>query len=254
MLIQILFYINLPPINNYINPKTIYSIMSLAIIGGTVLHGTKAFSKAKMINVMTPYGAIKMYRAGNIYMLPRHGISHNVPPHMINHKANIFALKKLGVGDVISICSTGSLKKDIKPGTIAIPSDYMNIDSISTFYDKKIVHTVPVISKHLMEGLMKSAKDLKIHTKNDLVYLQTRGPRFETKAEINFFKDYADIIGMTMALEADLCAELKIEFAAICSIDNYGNGISKEVLSFEEIRAAAKANSEDILKIIDNIC
>lgn len=228
--------------------------MAIAIIGGTVLHGTKDFSKAKMISVITPFGTVKMYRSGNIFMLPRHGIHHDIPPHMINHKANIFALKKLGVIDVISICSTGSLNKDIKPGTIAIPSDYMSLNSISTYYDKKIVHTVAGINKHLMEGLIKSAKDLKIETKNNLVYVQTRGPRFETKAEINFFKDYGDIIGMTMASEADLCAELKMDFAAICSVDNYGNGISKETLSFEEIRDKAKANSKDILKIIDNIC
>lgn len=194
---------------------------------------------------------LKQFKKKGIMFLQRHG--KYTPPHRINHKRNILSLKKKGVKTIIGINSVGSLKKSIKPGCIVIPHDYINLRNIQTYYDIKAKHVTPCLSGYLRKRIINAAKKAKIKTINKGVYIQTIGPRLETKAEIGFIKDFADIVGMTMANEATLANELNIRYASICSVDNYAHGISKEKLSFKKIKENQKKNRKNIARLLSEI-
>ena len=194
---------------------------------------------------------ISNFKKKGVIFLNRH--QGDKPPHKINHKNNILSLKKKGVETIIGVCSVGSLKKSIKPGSIVIPNDYINFFNIQTFYDNEIKHITPSLDENLRKKIIKTAKKAGIKIFNKGVYFQTIGPRLETKAEINMIKHYADIVGMTMANEADLAKELGVKYAAICSADNYANGISEEKLNFAEIKKMQKRNKAKIIKLINNL-
>lgn len=220
----------------------------LAIIIGS---GFEYKVDGEEMNINTRYGTVSVIRVDKVIFLKRH-TKLGVPPHKVNHKANIMALKKLNVNNVIGINSVGSLKLKIKPGTIVLPHDYLNLNRILTFFNTRAVHITPNLSEKLRNFIIKIAQTLKIELITQAVYVQTMGPRLETKAEINFFKDYADIVGMTMANEATLAKELNLGYASICSVDNYAHGIAKS-LTMEEIKHNQKVNSKKISKLIEGI-
>ncbi len=227
-------------------PKT----MKIGLIGGTGLLKAKILSKPKAEIVNTNYGKVKLLREGNIYFLQRH--QDNLPPHLINHKANIAALKKKGIKNIIGVGSCGSLKKSIKPGDIVVPGDYINIYKIITFFDKGFHFTTPGLSEKLRKKIVKAAKKSKIKVHEKGIYVQTKGPRFETKAEINMFKAYADVLSMTLANEITLAKELKLEYAAVCVIDNYCHGIGKKI-SQKQISETSRKNQGKVKKLINAI-
>ena len=133
----------------------------------------------------------------NLVLISRHGPKFNIPPHKINHKANIFAIKKLKKFFVFSFNSVGSLKKSFKPGEIVIPDDYINFEPL-TFFNKKIRHITPEISEKLRKTLIKILKKLKLKFHQKGTYCCVEGPRFSTRAESKFFRNFSDIIGMTL--------------------------------------------------------
>lgn len=187
----------------------------------------------------------------DIIFLKRHG--EDIPPHKVDHKANILALKEKGVTMVIGICSVGSLKFDIKPGSIVIPHDYINLKNIETYHDLKAVHITPGIDEDVRQKIIDAAKKAGLDVFEKGIYIQTLGPRLETKAEINMIKDYADIVGMTLANEATLAKEQGLKYAAICSIDNYANGLTDEELRNEDIETNKEKNKEKIMKLLEAI-
>lgn len=193
----------------------------------------------------------KQFKRKGIFFLQRHG--KNTPPHKINHKKNILKIKKKKIKNIIGINSVGSLKKYIKPGSIVIPHDYINLKDIQTYYDIKVKHITPSLDDNLRKKIIDAAKKAKIKTINKAIYIQTIGPRLETKAEINFIKNFADIVGMTMANEATLAKELGLNYASICSVDNYAHGISKEKLSFKRIEKNQNKNREKIIRLLNEI-
>jgi 5'-methylthioadenosine phosphorylase len=193
----------------------------------------------------------KNFKEKGVIFLQRHG--KNTPPHKINHKKNILSLKKKGVNTVIGICSVGSLKLNIKPGSIIIPHDYINLKNIQTFFDLEVRHITPGLDNKLRKKIINAAKKSNIETISRGVYMQTIGPRLETKAEINIIKNYADIVGMTMGTEAALAEELGIKYAAICMVDNYANGIAKKPISFKEIKKEQAKNKRKIIELLNAI-
>lgn len=210
------------------------------------------FAKLKSKTLKTPYGKIKYYWLGGTVFVPRHGIRENTPPHNINHKANMYGLKKLGVSHIFAFSSTGSLKKNIKPGELLLATDYIDLNP-PTFFENKAEFITPVLSSILRKKLIKILKKLKIRFRNKGVYFQTKGPRLETKAEINMMKKFADVVAMTMAKEATLAQELGMEYASLCSIDNYAHGIIGKPLAIEEIKKGQKAIEKKFEMIIKEI-
>ncbi|MCD6246843.1 MAG: MTAP family purine nucleoside phosphorylase [Candidatus Diapherotrites archaeon] len=219
----------------------------IGVLGGTVFLKKEGFEFERERKVKTPYGRVLVKFANNFAFIQRHG-SQRLPPHKTNHWANIYAFKKLGIKEIIGINSTGSLKKSIKPGSLAVPHDFMQFFP-KTFFNDRIVHITPKLSEDLRGRIINACKKLKIPVVKRAVYFQTIGPRLETIAEVRFLAKFADIVGMTLADEATLAAEQELSYASICTVDNYAHGIAKS-LSYEEIVNNAAKNVNKIKRII----
>jgi len=222
----------------------------LAVIVGSGIPSS-VFEGFKRKNVKTKYGLVELLVRNNKLILPRHGMSKMKPPHVINHKANISALKMLGVKDILAFCSVGSLKKSIKPGSLVVVHDYISLFDLETYHDLEAVFTVSGLSDKLREKIISLARRLKINTINKGVYIQTKGPRFETPAEIKMIKNYGDVVGMTMGSEATLARELDMDYAAVCSVDNYANGLIEKKLNTSEIKRLSEKNLGKTVKLIE---
>jgi len=223
----------------------------MGIIGGTSLLNAEFLWGASDRIVNTKFGSVYLFEGKDFIFIPRHGKNRNIPPHRINHRANIFTFQKLGCENVIGVNSVGSLKKNIKPRSILIPNDYINPWNIPTYYDTKIVHITPSLDESLRKIIISTARKLGIEVIDGGIYLQTTGPRLETKAEVKFFQKIADVVGMTMASEATLARELDMGYASICTVDNYCHGVIDEILDFEKIIEDASKDRDDLMRLIN---
>lgn len=221
----------------------------LGIIGGTSL----LFSSLPLLEkqrVSTPFGTAEILR-GNIVMLMRH--QNGLPPHRINHRANLAALALSGVDRIIAFGSSGSLNLEIEPGSLLIPTDYISVTDIPSIHDHSIQHVRPELSKDLSNHLFALIPSARLGG----VYVQTRGPRIETMSEVHALAGIADVVGMTLASEATLSCELGMEFAALCTVDNYANGLGGVVLSYDHILSTSREHrartDEVVMKIIGNM-
>ena len=204
----------------------------LGIIGGTSLLFS-TLPALKKENVSTPFGTAEIL-TGNIVMLMRH--QNGLPPHRINYRANLAALAITGVDRIVAFGSAGSLKPVITPGSLLIPTDYISLTDIPSIHDHATEHVRPELSAHLAKDLFTLVPTARFGG----VYVQTCGPRIETVAEVNALARVADVVGMTVASEATLACELGMEFSALCTVDNYANGLGGEVLTFDHILATSK--------------
>ncbi|MEK6851611.1 MAG: MTAP family purine nucleoside phosphorylase [Candidatus Thermoplasmatota archaeon] len=228
----------------------------LAVIGGSGLYELDLLEGATARGVPTPYGApsarVAVGRVGGaeVAFLARHGTKHGIPPHRINHRANLWALKALGARRVLATASVGSLRRDMRPGTMAVPHDYLCLWDLPTFHDDKVVHTTPTLDEGMRRAIVSTAKRRGVSVRGRAVYAQTRGPRLETKAEIRLLADYADVVGMTMASEATLAAELGLGYACLCSVDNYAHGIAPRPFSYGAIVKAQRVNARRVDRLL----
>jgi 5'-methylthioadenosine phosphorylase len=225
----------------------------LGVTGGVGFFDNERFKEAELNEVETEYGPSEIFELEGIVFLPRHGMKNKVPPHMINHRANLAALKEKGVTQIIGMNSVGSLKRDIPPPSILIPHDYINLWDIATFHDDRIIHIVPGLDEKLRITMISKAKELGIVVAERGIYIQTTGPRLETKTEISMLKNFGDVVGMTMANEATLAKEIDMAYASICSVDNFAHGIVDESLTNDKILANAMVNGEKIRDFIFKI-
>lgn len=228
----------------------------VGIIGGDAI--LEIFRELESQKIETEYGSVESFVDENLVVIPRHGREIKKPPHKINHRANMKAFKDLSVESIISITSVGSLRRELEPPSILIPHDYINLWSIATFFDSDLIHITPELSKELRESVIKIFRMEGIDVIENGIYIQTLGPRLETKAEVRFLKQLADVVGMTMASEATLANELDIEYADISTVDNYAHGIIDEPLRYDKILENSKMNMERIrkplLKIVEELC
>jgi len=224
---------------------------TLGIIGGTSLFGTKLLEGAEEKEVETIYGSVYLLVTDAYVFSPRHGKATNIPPHRIKYKAIISAFKELGVERIVGATSVGSLKRDITPRSLVVPHDYISLCNIPTIYDDELTHITPGLDEGLRTAILNAAKELNIKLVEKGVYFQTSGPRLETRAEINFMKNYADIVGMNMASEATLAKELGLRYANISTVDNYAHGIiADEELDYKQIVADASKSKVDLEKVL----
>jgi 5'-methylthioadenosine phosphorylase len=226
----------------------------IGVTGGIDLWGGDIPEGLREKIVKNSHGDVYLLEGKDFVFLPRHGKDRMVPPHKVNHKANIIALRDLGIEMIVSMNSVGSLRKEISPGSIVIPHDYINLWGIQTYYDSGTVHITPGLDEFLRKSLIACIKEnargcgMKLLEKG--VYVQTTGPRLETRAEISLLKNYADFVGMTMASEATLARELDLKYASICSVDNYCNGVTEETLDFEDVIKGALSRRENLKKLL----
>ena len=195
--------------------------MKVAFISGTSIVNSSLFASWEVKTVETHYGPVTYKSRGDHVLINRHGYGFPKPPHSINYRANIRALADLGYVDIVSVNSVGSLKASLPPGTIVSCHDYVNIQGgPQTFFDDELKGGAPGIENNLIPLVVpRLAPDLMIQ--EGKVYVQMRGPRFETKAEIKIIQHWGDVVGMTAAGEADLCREIGLRYNSFAIIDNY---------------------------------
>ena len=224
----------------------------LAFITGTLDPGTEIRDDL-LKEIDTKYGTANFVDTKRYPLILRHGIEHNVPPHRIKHRANIEALVEMGIKRVVSFCSVGSLKRSLGPGEIIIADDFIDLYNKATFYDDEIRHITPTLHNPLREEVVELLGKIGLPHRIQGIYVQTRGPRLETRAEISMYSNFGDIVGMTMASEATLACERELEYCPICFVDNYCNGVVDEPLSFKMIMKHAEKNRQISGRIIKAI-
>jgi 5'-methylthioadenosine phosphorylase len=218
----------------------------LGIVGGTsLLFSTLPELEKRQID--TPFGNAELLTSDEIVLLMRH--QRGLPPHRINHRANLAALAIAGADRIIAFASTGSLNVEIIPGSLVIPTDFVTMTDIPSIHDHAIEHVMPSLSVDLSQQLHRSVPEARYGG----TYIQTRGPRFETVAEIKALAQFADLVGMTLASEATLACEFEIPFAAICTVDNYANGLAEGVLTYDEILKISREYRDRTAGIMNTI-
>ena len=221
----------------------------LGIIGGTSLLYSRLPDLAPR-RVDTPYGPAEAL-CGDFALLQRH--QRGLPPHRINFRANMAALAILGVDHIVAIGSAGSLKREILPGFLVIPHDYMTWGDSPSLHDHSVSHTLSHVRPEMDRNLSENLGRIVPGAHQGGVYVQTRGPRLETVAEVKALARMADLVGMTLASEATLSCELGIPFTALCTVDNYAHGLSDEVLTYEHILETSRAHRDRTAAIIEKI-
>lgn len=237
---------------------------TLAIIGGTGLTRLPGLRIRDAHDIQTPYGAPSgsvlegVFQDSRIFFMARHGHPHRIPPHRVNYRANIWALRHIGARDIISVNAVGGITKSMHTRSICIPDqiiDYTHSRE-SSFYDGVDASVVHVdfsypYTEVLRSQLMLAAKAAKIAVINGGVYGATQGPRLETAAEIaRMEKDGCDIVGMTGMPEAVLAREAKMGYAGLSLVVNPAAGKAKGVITIKEIDRALDAGMEDIRKVL----
>ncbi len=215
-------------------------------------------------NMMTPYGdpsssiVEAIYQGNRVFVLYRHGSDHEIPPHKINYRANIWALSEINVNAVIAIATVGGISPRLKPGTLMLPDQLIDYTwgRESTFYDGEdglvghLEMTTPYCSS-LRQLIRKAAGNRNIDLVDQGVYAIAQGPRFETPAEINRMEnDGADVVGMTGMPEAALAAEKSLCYACLNFVVNPAAGRGDGEIGMDDIRKAwnsGQANLNELL-------
>lgn len=241
--------------------------MAIGIIGGS---GFYAWFGESVETRKTPFGSSSPITTSKeddsqIYFLARHGPQHSLPPHLVNYRANIYALQELGVTHIVATNAVGSCIKRIEPGDFLIPDQLIDLvtERQSTFFTGEHQNNLPeefqeikhtdvsypykgIVRETLLEVLTNS--DFKFHSSG--TYVTTQGPRFETAAEIQMIKKLGgSVVGMTSAPEAFLARELEIDYATTCLVTNYGAGMQKKI-SHAEVIDIFESRMEDLKQII----
>ena len=242
----------------------------LAIIGGSGLSKLGNMEVTRRQVVRTPYGepsgALTLGRIGQcaVIFLARHGYGHTIPPHQVNYRANLWALKEAGASAVISVASVGGIRKELGPGVLALPHQVIDYTwgRPSTFFEgpstpvNHIDFTEPYTTA-LRERILAAARACAERIVEKGVYAATQGPRLETAAEIvRLERDGADLVGMTGMPEASLARELGLEYAAIAVVANYaaGKGDSAHAIPLDKIGAVLDESMGRVRRIIEKLC
>ena len=241
----------------------------MAIIGGSGLTTLSNLDVSHREVVRTPYGepsgalVFGQICGHSAVFLPRHGYGHSIPPHMVNYRANLWALHHHQVSGIISVASVGSIRGDLHPGDIVVPDQIIDYTwgRKSTFFDgvsSPVTHvdfTEPYDAP-LSQRIVDAATALGIGIKRGAVYAATQGPRLETAAEINRLeRDGADIVGMTGMPEAVLARELGLPYAAISVVANHGagRGSSSNGIRFESLEHVLQEAMGRVRSIIERV-
>jgi len=205
----------------------------LAIIGGSGLYDVEEFKNREFIKLNTPWGnpsdeILKTsFNNKEIFFLPRHGRGHVISPSKINFRANIDALKQLGVSDIVSVSAVGSLKEELPPGKFVIIDQFIDrtFAREKTFFDDEIVAHVSMAqptSIGLMKACEEAIKKGNIDYQRGGTYVVMEGPQFSTLAESNLYRSWdADVIGMTNMPEAKLAREAEIRYASVSMVTDF---------------------------------
>ena len=222
----------------------------LAIIGGTGLTQLKDLEISRREVMHTPYGepsgplTFGLYHEHEVVFLPRHGAQHTIPPHQVNYRANLWALKNAGIETVIAVAAVGGISEKMLPGVIAIPDQIIDYtwSRFHTFFEgddlRAVTHvdmTYPY-SDTIRQTLIAASRELGLEAIEQGTYAATQGPRLETAAEIDRLeRDGCDVVGMTGMPETALARELELQYACCAVVANWAAGRSEGLITMEEI-------------------
>lgn len=237
----------------------------LAIIGGTGLTTLKNLEIKKREVMRTPYGEPSgplvhgQLCNKDVVFLPRHGQGHTIPPHMVNFRANIWALKETGVSSVIAVAAVGGIEAGLKPTMLAFPDQIIDYtwSRKHTYFENNLSEVTHIdftrpYSEPLRQLMIESAGELKIEFADHGTYGATQGPRLETAAEIDRLeRDGCTIVGMTGMPEAALARELDLAYACCAVIANRAAGRGEGEISLEEIDANLSEGMESVRRLLE---
>ncbi|MGC8496680.1 MAG: S-methyl-5'-thioadenosine phosphorylase [Thermoplasmata archaeon] len=232
----------------------------IGIIGGSGI--TEMFKPEVTKKVDTPYGPpsgdleIGAINGVKIAFLQRHGKGHRIPPHKINYKANIYAMYSEGVEKVIAISAVGSLKEEYRPGEVAFPDQFIDFTKSReyTYFNGPTVAHISMADpfcESLRGIVIGSAQKLNISSHKGGTYICIEGPRFSTRAESKMFRNFADLIGMTLVPEINLARELGMCYLSIATITDYDVWAEKPVTA-GEVTKVVKENEFKVKNILND--
>jgi len=237
--------------------------MAIAIIGGSGFSSIDQFKLKNDHNIDTPYGSTSapilegdMY-GESVFFLARHGKEHTIQPHKINYRANIYALKQLGVSNILALAAVGGITENCQPGALILPHQILDYTygREMTYFDQEgdVQHAEfsHPYSEVMRDIIIQQALNNNIDLVSEGVCAVTQGPRFETAAEITRYKnDGATIVGMTAMPEAILARELGIAYITVASSVNYAAGVKEGVISHDEIHQAYSLASSKLYGLL----
>jgi len=240
---------------------------SLAIIGGTGLASLENLEIKRRQIVQTPYGepsaplSVGEIEGKEVLFLPRHGYGHTIPPHKINYRANISALKEAGVSHILAVAAVGSVNPELEATDIMVPDQIIDYtwSRINTFFEEGLSQVTHIdftepYCEDFRQIILQSCDALDIPVKRTGTYAATQGPRLETAAEIKRLgRDGCDIVGMTGMPEAALARELDLCYASIAVVANKGAGLGNEELTMDIIQHNLDSGLARVRSIIENI-
>lgn len=240
--------------------------MTVAVIGGSGFRKWQGFTPVRPLEVRTPYAAEPVrLEAGEVagcevVFLPRHGPAHTIPPHRINYRANIRALKERSVNAVLAIATVGGITPRAPAGSLMIPDQLLDYTygREHTFFDGedgKVAHvemTEPYCDR-LRARLIEGARQCGIAVVESGTYAATQGPRFETPAEIGRLeRDGADVVGMTGMPEAALARELQLAYAAVALVVNPAAGKADGGISMTTVREQLESGRSRVERLLEH--
>lgn len=235
----------------------------IAVIGGSGVYSLDFIKDPRESEVDTPYGKSPEIVLGElegvkVAFMPRHGKGHGTPPHQINYRANLWALKELGVTRIFATTAVGSLNPEVGPGEFVLLDQFLDFTKNRplTFYEggeKGVLHvdmTEPYCPE-IREVLRETAEELDIPVKPTCTYACMEGPRYETSAEVQMLRQLnADVVGMTNVPESVLARELEMCYSTVSVVTNFATGISEKKLTHEEVGEVMDENIEKVKKLI----
>jgi 5'-methylthioadenosine phosphorylase len=241
--------------------KMVEKNVEVGIIGGTGVYDFGIIEDAKKVDIYTPFGrtsslvTVGYYKGKKVAFIPRHGHGHRIPPHRIPFRANIWALKELGVKRIISPSAVGSLRDDYKPSEIVIVDQFVDRTKRrgDTFYEGgRVCHVSAAdpFCPELRQIFFKSAREMGIPAHSRGIYVCIQGPRFSTRAESKLFRAWGiDLVGMTLYPEVVLAREAEICYVSVSMVTDYDVWAEKPV-STKEVMETMSKNVENFKKLV----
>ena len=239
--------------------------MELGIIGGTGLTSLANLQIVHREVVHTPFGepssplVFGLLAGKEVVFLARHGSGHTIPPHRINYRANVWALKNTGAAKIVGVAAVGGITPNMQPGTIAIPDQLIDYTwgRPHTFFEENLQHVTHVdftypYSAVLRQKLIAACQQGKLAVVESGVYGAMQGPRLETAAEINRMeRDGCMMVGMTGMPEAALAREMGMEYATCAVVANWAAGRAPGTISMEDIDKTLRAGMANVRTVLE---
>ncbi|MGP8071747.1 MAG: S-methyl-5'-thioadenosine phosphorylase [Thermoplasmata archaeon] len=236
---------------------------TIGVVGGSGIQSLFEGGARTSHRVATPWGApsgpIEEGEVGGVRVLflPRHGVGHTIPPHRVNYRANVDALRSLGAEAIVTVSSVGSLREELTPGTFVLPSQFIDFTKgrSTTFFDGGRVYHVSLADPFcpdLQRRAVAAAEAVGTPFAEGKTYLCVEGPRFSTRAESGLFRTWADVIGMTLVPEVTLARERGICYACLAMVTDFDVWAERPVDAHEIVEVMHK-NADRMQRLLSQL-